>query len=217
MDKDEVAGFRKIGSPRKPTGDTPDERASRTMTHDVMPSNSETTSSTAMVATRPGPTGTALSATGLPEKLPDMADQVNLAIEAWLPPSVSCLIEIKWGWRGPDYDESYIMGYGMKGHPPEEDRQSAMAVLERLDEPCGERFALMELSRLKVLTKSREQGEDFKFQMAVMAEGLGAYPCDVVREACRTWKSKWFPAWAELRDECDAAAKMRRDLLEALR
>ena len=217
MDKDEVAGFRKIGSPRKPTGDMPGKGASQTMTHGVMPSNSETTSSTAMVATNPGAIGTALSATGLPEKIPEMADQVNQAIEAWLPPSVSCLIEIKWGWRGAMHDESYIMGYGMKGHPPEEDRQSAVAMLARLDEPCGEKFALMELGRLKVLTKSREQGEDFKFQIAVMAEELGGYPRDVVRETCRTWKSKWFPAWAELRDECDAAVKMRRDLLEALR
>ena len=151
-----------------------------------------------------------------------MADETNQKIAAWLPSPVSCLVRTIWKWRkasptSPDHDQAYIVRYDLKDHPPEAERQSAIAMLEQLNQPAGQQFATLELTRLKVLTKSRERGDDLKLQIAVMAEELGTYPPDVVREACRTWRSTWFPSWAELRDECDAAAKMRRDLLKALR
>lgn len=75
----------------------------------------------------------------------------------------------------------------------------------------------MWLAELSVITARREDDAATEsLRLAAYASRLREYPADVVREALMVRRWKFFPAWAELADACDALVKPRRDMLAAL-
>ena len=152
-------------------------------------------------------------------------DQIDQALEVWLPPPVASSVRTEWRWRPRDehdreYRESYVASYNLDDGFDEEDASEAVRLLEQLNAQANRKDCAKALARLKVLTKERSQSdEDMTFQIALIADELSAYPLDVVRDACRFWADTtiFFPSWAELRHLCEERVLKRRCLLNALR
>jgi len=73
------------------------------------------------------------------------------------------------------------------------------------------------LAELSVVVVPRH--EDFatmNLRLAAYSERLVAFPADVVRHALLVHVWKFFPAWAELQEVCDALVSTRRAILRAL-
>ena len=135
---------------------------------------------------------------------------------AWLPPSVNSLVRDEWKNGSHGYE---VTGYSLEGEIPRNDAEDALKTLRELDRPAPSDFCMKELARLKMLTKSaKADGDDTKFQLAVMAEELSEYPMDAVKDACRdiAKRSTFFPAWVELKALCDESVLKRRCLIRAL-
>ncbi len=153
-------------------------------------------------------------------------DQIDQALQAWLPPSIASAIEPIWHTRpGPDpeiWDDAYIANYrladGLKADA--DAARSALALLELLDVHAERREYAKAVGRLKVLTISRAPtAEDLALQIDSLATEMTEYPIDVARGACKAWAraEKFFPAWAELRALCEERVMLRRSLARALR
>lgn len=105
---------------------------------------------------------------------------------------------------------------------PRVDRRDAEAALQIVAlslAPAPQAFVLKELTRLRLLTKSRpESEEDLMLLVAAYAEELGRYPADVVRDVCRKAAAteRFWPAWAELKPRLDEAVKLRQALYSAI-
>jgi hypothetical protein len=96
----------------------------------------------------------------------------------------------------------------------------AIALHERALMPAPETDVVVELARLRVLTRAAQAGdEDLKFAQQVYARELSAYPADVVLSVLRDWPSRsmWWPAWKELHDDLERLTRRRKSRLEALR
>jgi hypothetical protein len=75
------------------------------------------------------------------------------------------------------------------------------------------------LGEMKLSTICRpEQGHDLEAQLALYARKLQEYPADVVRKVLTTQpnQSKWWPAWAELKERLDVFSERRRKLQRAM-
>ena len=150
-----------------------------------------------------------------------MPGQVDAAIPAWLPLSVSSRIAVR-HYDGPNdpFLNYSVVGYDLADGFDEDDGREGLRLLEMLNARAEIGGCLNELGRLKVNTSSRNMSQDdLKAQIAIYAEELTEYPIDVVRDACRWWGKweKWFPAWAELREICDERVMKRRAILTGLR
>jgi hypothetical protein len=81
--------------------------------------------------------------------------------------------------------------------------------------------AAREITRLRAMTAHGRDGEDANTEITAMVymEDLSEYPPDIIVAACKACRDrdKWFPAWADLKAECDKRARGRRDILDALR
>lgn len=102
--------------------------------------------------------------------------------------------------------------------------EMAIAVLERSSRPGGTTLATKALTVLRAKTAARAGGlADQHLTGQAYAEELALYPADIIDQACRRWadNSRWWPAWAELKQECERMAAKRRAehraLKEALR
>lgn len=74
------------------------------------------------------------------------------------------------------------------------------------------------LAELSVITAKRADDEFTEtLRLAAYASRLSAYPADVARAACLGREWRWWPTWAELKDECDRLAAPRREMASALR
>lgn len=97
----------------------------------------------------------------------------------------------------------------------EHDEATLRRALEACRDQCrpgGARVAGEELALLERKTVGARQGEaDQKLRGAAYADELAAYPADVIRAACRRWAdgNRWWPAWADLKRECDRLAAKR--------
>ena len=143
--------------------------------------------------------------------------QVDAAIQAWLPHSVSSRVVAR--WRGGEHGYE-AQDYELRDGVDEADGRESLRLLEMLNARAELEDCQKELARLKVLTAARNLGQaDLVAQIAIYAEELTEYPIDVVREACRWWaaREKWFPSWAELRAACDERVMKRRAILAGLR
>lgn len=151
--------------------------------------------------------------------------QVDEAIPAWLPRSVSCRIrERRYQPRvdGPsDPQRNFeLLGYELDDGFDEDDGRESLRLLEMLNARAVLKDCQNELARLKMLTAARTTGQDdLVAQIAIYAEELTEYSIDVVRDACRAWAKheRWFPAWADLRTACEERVMKRRAILSGLR
>ena len=72
-------------------------------------------------------------------------------------------------------------------------------------------------------TKSKNSDpREAAFEAQVLTRDLSGYPIAVVRDVCEEWplrggeEGKWFPAWSELREQCERRMQPRRALRKAL-
>lgn len=173
----------------------------------------KSTSVGAVTLARPGQIGSALPAR---EDLARMApDEIDRNLPAWLkPPLGQSIVSKSYQGHDPQWIGA-ILGYKIDGDHDPEDLRQALAVLEQVSAPASPAFCAEQIGKLRVVMKiSAQQAEDIKMLIVAFAEELAAYPPDVVRYACQTWKANnvFFPAWSELREICEAAVMMRRDL-----
>jgi hypothetical protein len=115
--------------------------------------------------------------------------------------------------------------------PSDQARAEAREALPRLQAalaPASNAQLLTEISRLRLRTKSRSQGD--RDQEAMIADlvfalrgdpsdtELGQVPAGVALGALREWgrRSVWWPAWAELRALCLPETLRRRSLRDAV-
>lgn len=186
---------------------------------------------TPKLTTDSSPTGTQVSVCGFgkpPASLDEAQTllanakpgQVDAAIQAWLPRSVSSRIAERL-YDGQDRTRDYtVVGYDLDDGFNENDGRESLRLLEMLNARAEPETCEHELARLKVLTATRNLSQaDLTAQIAIYAEELTEYPIDVVRESCRWWaaREKWFPSWAELRDACEERVMKRRAILTGLR
>lgn len=113
-----------------------------------------------------------------------------------------------------------FLGYERDPKVPAETARSALAALQPLLEPAPTPNVVVELMRLRLVTKTRaEQQAITDAALSIMAEELSVYPADVVQAACRSWgrNSTWWPSLAELNLECEWRARKRLAMARALR
>jgi hypothetical protein len=113
-----------------------------------------------------------------------------------------------------------VISYSIKGQHSEADLCEAYATLQQLCTPASPEFCAQEVGKLRVVMKhTKQQQDDIQLLVAAFTEELAAYPPDVVRHACHTWKCNniWFPAWSELKAICDEAMLMRVNLRDVTR
>ncbi len=102
-------------------------------------------------------------------------------------------------------------------------RQQAAAMLKPLEAfcmPCDAKFAARKLAEMRVLTAHRARdGSDVELLAAAYTHRLAEYPEDVVEEACNRWTdaNKFWPTWADLKEELDKRMRGRKQIRDALR
>jgi len=117
-------------------------------------------------------------------------------------------------------DKDYMLtGYILMTAIPTQDRQDAITILAASLMPLPRAEAVKELTRLKVMTKSRnmEQAE-LSMMMSVYADELSRFPADIVTYVLRSYADTniWFPAWADLATELRWRTDKRQFKLDAL-
>jgi hypothetical protein len=85
-------------------------------------------------------------------------------------------------------------------------------------EPAPPRKIVEELTRLRMVTKAKDPGEDLDLLVTAYAERMAEYPLDIICETCREIadKSTFFPAWAELKAALDDWMNPRREIVAGL-
>lgn len=132
-----------------------------------------------------------------------------------LPATIAAAIEFTtrstYGADG-QFDGSVVDAATLTGHHDEALIRAALAALESASRPGGFQLATVELSKLRAKTAFRSaEGGDQHLIGQAYTEELAAYPQDVIREACRqsAASSRWWPAWADLKRECDRLVAKR--------
>lgn len=132
-------------------------------------------------------------------------------------------LEVKYSHRFPtgpngEHLPSYLVAEKCTVTGTDEQRQAALADLERLQEPAPTETVEDWLAELSVLTAGRgKEGLEAALLVNAYASRLRQFPADVARHALlgKTWK--WFPTWHELELVCKAAAGPRNQMIHALR
>lgn len=100
---------------------------------------------------------------------------------------------------------------------PKESQAPALAAVHRAMTPARRKLVEEMIAELDCITVRRAEGEA---QSALMfrayVDRAGTYPADVIRQVVAEWDSKWFPAWAELKERLDKALLPRSRKLYAL-
>jgi hypothetical protein len=118
------------------------------------------------------------------------------------------------------FEGTVVDGATLIGQHPEALMRAALTALESASRPGGFQLATIELSKLRAKTAFRSaEGGDQHLIGQAYAEELAGFPQDVIREACRRLaaSSRWWPAWADLKCECDRLVAKRRAEHRALK
>ena len=144
------------------------------------------------------------------------ADSPDSAAVERLPPCVKSFLKTEARWRATSHCDN-------AGPPPSltaETRRAALAILDAAMTPAPPDQVKRLLGELKLLTvpKSGDMVEEIKAQILIYARKLADYPADAVLTVLRTQpdQSKFWPAWAELKERLDARTWRRRDARKAL-
>jgi hypothetical protein len=150
------------------------------------------------------------------------AESIDKLVLASLPQSVGhSLTPVLSEWNDPDggYDFE-ITGYAWREPFPDAaalDAACEFVAASMVRAPA--KIIMSELLRLAAVTKSRaESEEDQAFRFAAFRDELAEFPEDVVRTALRKIgrREKFFPALADLRDQCQREFRHRKLLASAL-
>jgi hypothetical protein len=98
--------------------------------------------------------------------------------------------------------------------------REALAVVTAACQPGGFAHATVALTKLRAMTASRPENEaEQHLTGKAYAEEMARYPADIIDEACQRCAdvSRWWPAWADLKRECDRLASVRRAEHQALK
>lgn len=99
----------------------------------------------------------------------------------------------------------------------EEGRALVLADLERLQQPADAGTVEGWLAELSVIVAKRPDDEFSEtLRLQAYASRLREYPADVARAALLGKSWKFWPAWAELKTECDRLSGPRRAMIFAL-
>ncbi len=234
--RSEAPGLRPVGAQLPSIAPLEANLESRESGSAPKPKSSETTGRPSPASEPASATGTQLSGIGCvrpPSSLREAEGvlanltplEIDNSLAAWLPSSVSCRVSEQF-YRpridGPsDPKRNYeMLGWRLDDGWDEADGRESLRLLEMLNACATPEDCQNELARLKVLTVARNLShDDLLAQIAIYAGELSQYPLDVVRDACRSWakSEKWWPSWAELREQCDDRAMKRRGLLQVLK
>jgi hypothetical protein len=136
------------------------------------------------------------------------AVQVDRAVMHSLPPS------LKWANKlSKDFD---LLAWKVEGTL--EDLRTAESSLTAMLEPLSPDIVARGIAELIALT-APPKDTDPKIMAIAYQKRLAEYPADAVIYALREWpnQSKWFPAWAELRDMLEYRTHDRKLRLQAVR
>lgn len=98
------------------------------------------------------------------------------------------------------------------------ERAWAAREIERICEPGGASLAAKKLAELRSLTAhGRKNDDDAELMAAAYIARLAAYPADVIVAACDAWADRetFWPAWADLKAECDKRVRGRLQIRRA--
>jgi pimeloyl-ACP methyl ester carboxylesterase len=228
MSDDDPADFRAIGSLTPPIVSSPETLASTLAKS--QPSSATTGPRSLRAAGLPASIGTQRSAmpaattpigivVAMASSEPERVDKLVLAS---LPPSVAHSLRPETReWRDAESGYDFeITGYSWREPlPPNADIEAAQALVAAGMVRAPAKIVMAELLRLAAVTKSRaESEEDQAFRFAAFRDELAEFPEDVVRTALRKIgrRETFFPALAELRDQCQREFRHRKLLALAL-
>lgn len=131
----------------------------------------------------------------------------------------SCLAEtwidgdVGSGWNG------VVGGYELTQPLAAEERDAAISAAESMLQPAGEGLIVAELGRLRMVTVSRDVGQDLALMFAAYTDELSRYPADAIRDVLRAWPrtQRFWPSIAELVERLERIVRPRRALLDGLR
>lgn len=132
-------------------------------------------------------------------------------------------LEVKYEGRfpsGPNGERlpSYFVATGCHVTGDEAQREKALDVLEKLQQPPEVRQIEEWLAELSVLTAGRSRsGVEAGLLLNAYSSRLAKFPTDVVKYALLTKTWRWFPTWDELEKECRSKASPRRQMIAALK
>lgn len=109
----------------------------------------------------------------------------------------------------------------MKMEPisPTPDFDRAHQILRSALQPAPRIELAKAITAMGMLTANKAGDEvSLDLRLEAYVQKLSGYPADVALSAVNGWseKSKWWPAWAELREECENLMIQRRQMLAAL-
>lgn len=110
------------------------------------------------------------------------------------------------------FDGAVVDAAVLTGEHDEASIRRALEVCRDQCRPGGHEVAAQELTLLERKTVGAKQGDDDqRLRGAAYANDLAQYPADVIRAACQRCadSSRWWPAWADLKRECDRLAAKR--------
>ncbi len=98
------------------------------------------------------------------------------------------------------------------------DKAKVADVFRKMEAPAPQSAIEGWLAELSVITAKRADDEFTEtLRLSAYTARLSAYPADVARAACLGREWRWWPTWAELKDECDRLVSPRREMATALR
>ncbi len=123
---------------------------------------------------------------------------------------------------GPDgqFDGVIVASAKLVGEYPEGLIRAALLAADEACRPGGYELATREIAILRAKTASRPgETTDMLVAGAAFARDLARYPADVISEGCRRYAdaNRWWPAWADLKRECDRLIAKRLAERTALR
>jgi len=115
----------------------------------------------------------------------------------------------------PEYD---FKGYLITNDIPVSVLSDAHQALKSSLMPAEEDLVAKALLKLRALTAHKADGKDLDIILEAYLEKLREYPKDAVLESLNRYPdhAKWFPSWAELRDDVEFRCVRRLELLKAI-
>ena len=109
-------------------------------------------------------------------------------------------------------------GYIITSNVTEEQLREIHSLVSETMAPAKDNDLAKGVLELRALTSHRREGEDIDIVLEAYVRKLKAYPKDAAMETLTRLAdtSKWFPSWAEIKDDVEWRCKHRVGLLKAV-
>lgn len=178
------------------------------------------------IGRRHGETGSAVSAIGPARLAAKLAQQqpaeTDAALRASLRQRCGWHLEARIELRYPEeggFERTAVdaTAVAVRDAP---DRAGALDMLCSAMTPADKPTLARELTRLAMLTKSRDRGDDTELIVECYIEELRRYPADIAVSVLREWPRRkhgtWWPSWHELQRVLEWRVGPRRAMLAAV-